>query len=140
MVVWEEDLDELAENRKEKYEAANGATAVHAPEEKMMSKVNPSDIPDMLDRTVDVLLYDLTALYDVRDMRCETGCDVTLDDQVIYGAKIVNVVEDKTNDRLNVFIDLKKHTSSKVHVENNSLITVTNYDRGVSGYPMNLFR
>jgi len=106
----------------------------------MKSKVNPSDIPGMLNRTVDVLLYDLTAEYDNRDMRCESLCDVTLDDQTIYGAKIVNVVEDRGADLLNVFIDLKKFTTTKVSLKNNSLITVTNYERGVSGYPMNLFR
>ena len=87
-----------------------------------------------------VLLYNLTADFDNRDMKCSDGCDVILDDQTITDANIVNVVEDKTNDRLNVFIDLKKYTSTRVEVKNNALILMTNYDRSYAGYPMNTFR
>lgn len=70
-VVWQDDLDELAARRKVDFTSAHGATPTPPAKEKMLSKVNPQDIPGMLHRDVDVLLYDLTAEYDTWDMRCE---------------------------------------------------------------------
>ncbi len=139
-VVREADLEGLAQRRRQKHDETFGPVTTPKPENKMVNKIKPADLPWLSHRTVDVLLYDLTANFDNRDMRCESLCDVTLDDQTIHGAKIVNVVEDKTNDRLNVFIDLQKYTSKRVHLKNSSLITLTNYERAASGFPMNMFR
>ncbi len=139
-VVRDADMDALLIERKNAHDQQFWPPPTPKVQQKMKNKIKPEDVHDLSNRKVDVLLYDLTAGYDNRDMSCESLCIVKLDGQTITWAKIVNVVKDTATDGLNVFIDLKKYTSKNVYIQNNSIITMTNYDRGVSGYPMNLFR
>ena len=138
-LVWQKDLDVLLSERKADY-ASTFWLPTAPPYEKILRKINRNELEDLMEKDVRVLLYEMTASYDNWDMRCENGCDVIMDDETVRNAKIVNVVEDKANDTLNVFIDLKKHTSDEVRIENKSLILMTNLDRSYAWYSMNTFK
>ena len=138
--VWQKDLDILLQEKREKYDASYGAHTPTKYYEKVKKQLSVKDLSRWLKKKVNVLLYDLTVSHANRDMNCEQGCDVMLDDETIEDARLIHVVETTDGQNITVYIDQRKHTAERVVVKNNSLVVFTNYERNFSGLPMNVFR
>ena len=70
-----------------------------------------------MQRAVSVLLYEPTTMLSSREMQCESGCSVILDDQRFTDIRLIRALPDpEDNSRLLVFLDLKKYTTRTVRL------------------------
>lgn len=117
-----------------------GPPASRQASKKITDRIDIEQAQRLLEGDISVLLYELTALYDRRELNCLQGCDVDLGDQVIEDAERVDIVEDKENDKINVFVDMTKYPTDEVTIKNDHLVMVQNYPRSGAGAAWNIFR
>jgi hypothetical protein len=138
-VVWKPQLDKLVEKRKQN----NPLPAVPSKQtEKVQQKITLQDVQWLMQRAVSVLLYEPTTMLTSREMQCESGCLVILDDQRFTDIRLIRALPDpEDNSRLIVFLDLKKYTTRTIRLWNpRSVITMTNRARWSTNFPLNYFR
>jgi hypothetical protein len=139
MVVREAQLHDLLKERQRN----NPLTPKPASQiEKMEIKTDVSATAALMTRQIGVLLYEPTTSLDLREMQCESGCAVQLDDQRFTDVRLVRVQQSSVDsNRLTVFLDLQKYDAWSIHLFNpRSVITITNWSRGSAQFPLNYFR
>jgi hypothetical protein len=139
-MVWQDDIKGLLIERKAEYIRTFSRPSFEKNIEKVQEHITTEQAKSLMQGDISVLLYDLTVLYDTREMACTAWCNVIIDGQTFTNAGFINVVEDKTTDSLRAFIDLKKYPTKSITLSSREPIEVSNYDRTGWGGTQNRFR
>lgn len=139
VVVRQNQLDELLTTRQREHPLTEKPVKEI---QKMEHKIDIATATSALSRQIGVLLYEPTTELPHREMQCESGCAVLLDDQRFSDVRVIRVQPSADDiQRLTVFLDLKKYEGESIRLFNpRSVITFTNRQRGSTQYPLNYFR
>lgn len=139
VVVWQTQLDGLLTERQRNHPLAQKPTKEL---QKIEEKISVATAAELMQRTMGVLLYEPTTNLTDREMQCESWCAVMLDNQRFADVSLIRVQPSVENPEiLDVFLDLKKYAAKSVRLVNpRSVITMTNWQRGSTQYPLNYFR
>ena len=139
-MVWQDDIKGLLIERKAEYIRTFSRPSFEKNLEKVAEHITTEQAKSLMQGDISVLLYDLTVEFDTWEMACTAGCNVIIDGQNITDAWFINVVEDKTNDQLFAFIDLKKYPTKSITLSSREPIEISNYERTGGGGAQNRFR
>jgi hypothetical protein len=140
-LVWSSDVREMRIQKERAFVAKFGSLQSVSPLKKVDVRHDAARIPELLAMPARVLLYEITVQEPTWDMKCTASCQVDVDDQRFDNVTFLNVLKN-TQWTLDVYINAKKYTASRVHVANSrGEIVFGNYKRtSFAGIPRNVFR
>lgn len=137
-ILWEDELKQRL--IKEKSDRVIEHDIEEPISKKKSSKViTISEAKQTFEKSLSVLLYELTTEYDRREFRCEWSCFAIVNDQKFSNPSIIDLVKQEDGSLI-VYIDQQWYNVQSFWITSPWLITVKNYDRETSGHPLNTFK
>ncbi len=139
ILLWQQDLDALLSHRKDVYSSTYWESWTKLQTNKITQEVAIWDIDDHVKSDVKVLLYELTTTFPEIQYICEQECVIRTDNETFINASMIKVIS--YLDRMEIEVDWESVSSQYLLIENNWIITVSNYWRASATWvSWNMFR
>lgn len=142
MLIWNNDFSNIANTKKQAYMNRKWISASSTSINKITSKLYLSDIQNLVQTPLNVLLYELSMNYPRHEVSCDGYCVIQADDETYTGASVIVEMS-------NGFVYLSLPTMEQpllvdlleISSSSNGLVRVNNYLRkSYGGTPRNTFR
>jgi hypothetical protein len=110
MIVRQWDLDRLLSSRRKAFRDRAAEPSPAQKINKISDRVQLGEVRELMQTDVRVLLYELTAEFDTRDMICLGRCHVWVDEEQFEDVREFRIEEDKKLDHITVRIDDEIYT------------------------------
>lgn len=142
MLIWNNDFSNIANTKKQAYMNRKGISASSTSINKITSKLYLSDIQTLIDRPINVLLYELSMNYPRHEITCDGVCILQADEQIYTWA---SAVVEMSNGFVYLTLPTMEQplmvTTLDISSSIQGLVRVNNYLRkSYGGTPRNTFR
>ncbi len=137
-ILWSDQLEKKLTEKK-RNRSNNNTLEKTISQKKSVSIIRTNEARSRAEKSLSVLLYELTSEYDRWELRCEWTCLAIVNWQRFPNPSIVDVVrwDDGT---LTAYIDQQSYDIQTFGMTSPWLITIENYERNQEGFPLNTFK
>ncbi|MCX6824220.1 MAG: peptidoglycan recognition family protein [candidate division SR1 bacterium] len=141
-LIWQSDFASIANTIKQDYIARKGLTASSQNITKITSKISLSEVKNLIQTPLTILLYELSTTLSRYEISCDGGCTIQADDTGYIDA---NPVIEMSNGFVYLILPAFENSLAVTNLEISSssggLVRVNNYTRkSYGGTPWNSFR
>lgn len=141
-LIWQNDFASISNTLKQEYMNRKWLTSSSQTNTKITSKITLSDIKDLIQIPLNILLYELSTTLPRYEISCDGGCTIQADDKIYSDMKpIIETSNGFVYLTLPSFENALAVTNLEISSSSGGLVRVNNYIRkSYGGTPWNSFR
>lgn len=126
-MVWLKDIPAMIENMKKSYYATSWTQPATTRMNKIEYKVSLQEAKELMNKNLNVLLYEASTTLDKWTFTCKAKCTVWVDSVQIKN--ITSIEVNPLNNSLEIELDWKPYDAKNLHIFNNTTLVIDNYKR-----------